>query len=263
MPALAGNSGWEPVVPAEVVPACHAGGRGFESCRSRKLPANQHLLSAGAARTTAGFFIPRSSRTGSSRSAPLRAADPRRADDRPGRRASSRSRDETPCFPAVRDSRTTSRVPSRGGRAHVRERNAAEPAGGEGVQALARLSLAAQERSERRGALFCRPFDILFDSVSVDINRCRRSGACRGDQPARGSNYVAGRPCAVGTKRPCRYRLLLAPDDVVYLENLRVARMFERNVSQKRHDALAERLQLLRRAHTSLTSNCPSERKLT
>jgi hypothetical protein len=49
----------------------------------------------------------------------------------------------------------------------------------------------------------------------------------------------------------------LTPDDVVDLEDFRVTRMFERNVSQKRHDALAERLQLLPRvphfAHQQLT----------
>ena len=36
MPAPAGNSGSEPAVPVGPVPVCHAGGRGFESRRSRK-----------------------------------------------------------------------------------------------------------------------------------------------------------------------------------------------------------------------------------
>jgi hypothetical protein len=39
MPALAGNSGWQPAVSVEPVPVCHAGGRGFESRRSRSCPA--------------------------------------------------------------------------------------------------------------------------------------------------------------------------------------------------------------------------------
>jgi hypothetical protein len=36
MPALAGNSGSQPAVPVAPVPVCHAGGRGFESRRSRE-----------------------------------------------------------------------------------------------------------------------------------------------------------------------------------------------------------------------------------
>jgi hypothetical protein len=38
--------------------ACHAGGRGFESRRSRlKHPANRHLLLPDSAQTTAGFYV--------------------------------------------------------------------------------------------------------------------------------------------------------------------------------------------------------------
>jgi hypothetical protein len=36
MPALAGNSGSQPAVAVDLVPVCHAGGRGFESRRSLK-----------------------------------------------------------------------------------------------------------------------------------------------------------------------------------------------------------------------------------
>jgi hypothetical protein len=40
-------------------PACHAGGRGLESRRSRKVPANRPRLVPGQAQTAAGFFASR------------------------------------------------------------------------------------------------------------------------------------------------------------------------------------------------------------
>jgi hypothetical protein len=47
--------------PGVVVPdsACHAGGRGFESRRSRKVPANRHFPVARLGATTAGFVSSR------------------------------------------------------------------------------------------------------------------------------------------------------------------------------------------------------------
>ncbi len=85
-PAPVGNPRVSPLSPEVPRPACHAGGRGFESRRSRKKPCK--LASFVAARPPAF----RASRTDPAREAaanprttPDVAADPRKEDDRPTR----------------------------------------------------------------------------------------------------------------------------------------------------------------------------------
>lgn len=91
--------------------------------------------------------------------------------------------------------------------------------------------------------LFCRP---VRHPLRGSLPQTRR--AWRGRQLSARIDSVGDCPCAVGCEEGfASYRLLLAPVDVVDLEDFRVTRMFERNVSQKRHDALAERFQFLLR----------------
>jgi hypothetical protein len=70
--AHTGNRRPFPLSPELPRPACHAGGRGFESRRSRKFPANQHLLLPVQARTAAGLH-------------PSRAHPARKSPHEPGR----------------------------------------------------------------------------------------------------------------------------------------------------------------------------------
>ena len=71
--------------PAEA--ACDAGGRGFKSRRSRKIPANRIFVAVLSDDDRRLHFIPRSSRTGTSQRAAW-SGKSRRAGDRPMRRAS-------------------------------------------------------------------------------------------------------------------------------------------------------------------------------
>jgi hypothetical protein len=81
MPALAGNSGPQPVVAVEPVPACHAGGRGFESRRFRKVPANRHIALSGRTRQSARLH---KRAFGWSRNGPKRTENPsERHEDKP------------------------------------------------------------------------------------------------------------------------------------------------------------------------------------
>ncbi len=54
-PAHAANPRISPLRPEAPRPACHAGGRGFESRRSRKVAANRFLWLSGQVQATAGF----------------------------------------------------------------------------------------------------------------------------------------------------------------------------------------------------------------
>jgi hypothetical protein len=57
--------------------ACHAGGREFESRRSRKVPAKSYVLLSVWAQTIAGLFHPAHIPLGNLRREPRKAADSR------------------------------------------------------------------------------------------------------------------------------------------------------------------------------------------
>ena len=74
-PALAGNPRLTRSGPQAPRPACHAGGRGFESRRSQKIPVNWHASLPSEAQTTAGLHASRAHPAQESRREPVAAGD--------------------------------------------------------------------------------------------------------------------------------------------------------------------------------------------
>ena len=192
-PAREGNPRLLPLSPKTPRPACHAGGRGFESRRSRKVPANRNVSSLVRTCTTAGFS--------SSRAHPApEVAGQRRlepqipAGQMTGQVAGrpSRVRDGNALISSgFVDARRTARVPSRSGRAPhgASARLTAVPPGRSAVKVWLGFS---HVRSAPSGCSSAAGFDIRLG------DRYRRLGAWRGRQLGARIDSVGDCPCAAG-----------------------------------------------------------------
>ena len=181
-------------------PACHAGGRGFESRRSRKVPAKRDLLDGrrgdGPSASRHPALIPHRKVAGQRRLEPQIPA--RQMTGQVAGRPFPDERWKRPDFQRFTDARRTARVLSRAVARHTARECALDvPAGGGAVRGWLGFYLVGALRRVRCAARF----DIRFG------DRCRRLGApgavvssARGSTPIRSRVLGRGR----GVAQPAR-----------------------------------------------------------
>ena len=110
VPAPTGNRGSQPAVPVESVPACHAGGRGFESRRSRKSTCKSaSFVAARPPAFLASRVDPAREAAGNPRREPVVAANPRKRTTGPPSRRSVDQRSRSGVCAGVSSSQATGR----------------------------------------------------------------------------------------------------------------------------------------------------------